>query len=79
MATTLSSVSSEFHKSGSNGRLDVDDSADESSANSESAALPVITMDEVGEHYTQNDAWMVIYDKVYDFTHFMDEVRNYHF
>ena len=39
-------------------------------------SLPIICMDEVGDHYTPNDAWMVVYDKVYNFTDFMMEVRS---
>ena len=40
--------------------------------------LPIISMEEVGDHYAQNDAWMVIYDKVYDFTDFMQEVTSFY-
>ena len=48
---------------------DNDDTVDKATS------LPIITMYEVGDHYTTNDAWMVIYDKVYNFTDFMMEVN----
>ena len=38
--------------------------------------LRVITLSEVSEHDHRNDAWIIIYDKVYDITTFMDEVIN---
>ena len=36
--------------------------------------LPVISMNEVAEHADPSDAWMVIYDKVFDVTSFLNEV-----
>jgi cytochrome b involved in lipid metabolism len=31
-------------------------------------------MEEVENHHKNNDTWMIIYDKVYDFTEFMAKV-----
>ena len=47
---------------------DNDDTVDKATS------LPIITMYEVGDHYTTNDAWMVIYDRVYDFSSFLSEL-----
>ncbi len=79
MATTCSSLDSNlFLKSDSDNSLNLDVERDldgeEQQVEVGPKALPIITMDEVGEHYTTNDAWMVIYDKVYDFTDFMFQV-----
>ena len=35
--------------------------------------LEVISLEEVGRHDTREDGWMVIYDKVYDITEFLEE------
>ena len=35
--------------------------------------LPIISLDEVSEHSSWNDGWMVIYDRVYDVTNFLRE------
>jgi len=35
--------------------------------------LPIISLDEVSEHSSHNDGWMVIYDRVYDVTNFLRE------
>merc|ERR1711962_544379 len=35
--------------------------------------LPIISLDEVSEHSSRNDGWMVIYDRVYDVTNFLRE------
>ncbi len=37
--------------------------------------LPVISLTEVAEHRSLDSAWMVIYDKVYDITEMLSEVR----
>lgn len=34
----------------------------------------IITLDEVSEHDTPGDCWVVIYDRVYDITTFLNEV-----
>lgn len=34
----------------------------------------IITLDEVAEHATQADCWIVLYDRVYDVTSFLFEV-----
>lgn len=36
--------------------------------------MPVISMAEVRDHFMPNDGWMVLYDKVYDVTNFLDLV-----
>ncbi len=36
--------------------------------------LPIISLQDVQEHDSPQDAWMVIYDVVYNFTTFIDEV-----
>ena len=38
-----------------------------------STNLPIISLDEVSEHSSRNDGWMVIYDRVYDVTNFLRE------
>ena len=38
-----------------------------------STNLPIISLDEVSEHSSRNDGWMVIYDRVYDVTSFLRE------
>lgn len=35
--------------------------------------LEMISLEEVGKHNSREDGWMVIYDKVYDITEFLDE------
>ena len=83
MATTCSSLDSNaFLKSESEHSLNlIEDVTEEEEDHDEvelgPKALPIITMEEVGEHYTQNDSWMVIYDKVYDFTDFMFQVSSF--
>lgn len=34
------------------------------------------TLEEIKVHNMSNDTWLVIYDKVYDITRFLEEVRN---
>lgn len=34
------------------------------------------TLDEIKGHNMSNDTWLVIHDKVYDITRFLEEVRN---
>lgn len=34
------------------------------------------TLEEIGVHNMSNDTWLVIHDKVYDITRFLEEVRN---
>lgn len=36
-------------------------------------ALPEFSLADVSEHYTSHDCWIVIYDKVYDVTEFLNE------
>ena len=36
--------------------------------------VPIISMTEVKEHNSPSDAWMVLYDKVYDVTNFLSSV-----
>merc|ERR1712037_447618 len=35
--------------------------------------LPLVSLDEVSEHCSQEDGWMVLYDRVYDVTAFLRE------
>ena len=35
--------------------------------------LEVISLEEVSRHDTREDGWMVIYDKVYDITEFLEQ------
>ena len=84
MATTCSSLeSSDFQKSASNSSLNLNADSqgeEEGAIRNENQvefgpkSLPIITIDEVGEHFTLDDAWMVIYDKVYNFTEFLEQV-----
>lgn len=34
------------------------------------------TLEEIGAHNMSNDTWLVIHDKVYDITRFLEEVRH---
>ena len=36
--------------------------------------LPIITLEEVKNHFSRQDAWMVVYDRVYNVTSFLAEV-----
>lgn len=36
--------------------------------------LKHISLDEVSDHYSFNDCWIIIYDRVYDVTDFLDQV-----
>lgn len=35
--------------------------------------LPEYTLSEVSEHWQPDDCWIVVFDRVYDVTHFVDE------
>lgn len=35
------------------------------------------TLEEIREHNMCNDTWLIIHDKVYDITSFLEEVRKY--
>ena len=37
--------------------------------------LPIITLEEVKNHFTLEDAWTIIYDRVYNVTSFLAEVN----
>ena len=37
--------------------------------------LPIISLEEVKNHFTIDDAWTIIYDRVYNVTSFLDEVN----
>ena len=37
--------------------------------------LPVFTWEDVAKHNTSESLWLIVHDKVYDVTPFMDEVR----
>lgn len=43
----------------------------------EDAKDRTITLAEVGSHDTPDDCWVVIYDRVYDISTFLDEVSSY--
>lgn len=34
------------------------------------------TLDEIRVHNMSNDTWLIIHDKIYDITSFLEEVRN---
>ena len=46
-----------------------------SSLNEDEDGLPVITLEEVKNHFHPEDAWTVIYDRVYNVTSFLAEVN----
>ena len=85
MATTCSSLESTFQKSDSNCSLNLnvgsleeeDEMTNKNPIEFGPESLRIISIDEVGDHYTSDDAWMVIYDKVYDFTHFLQMVSTF--
>lgn len=35
--------------------------------------LPIISLQEVSQHFSPDDAWMVIYDRVYNFTKYLND------
>ena len=81
MATTCSSLESTFQKSDSNcslnlnvGSLEEEEEEMPNEVEFGPKSLRIISIEEVGDHYMSDDAWMVIYDKVYDFTHFLEMV-----
>lgn len=41
----------------------------------EEKCRPIITLKDVAEHDTQNDCWIILYDRVYDVTSFLYEVN----
>ncbi len=49
----------------------------ETFAGEDEGELPEISLKEVARHSRRNDAWMVIYDKVYDVTQFLIQVSYY--
>lgn len=40
------------------------------------AGVKYFTLEEIRVHNMSNDTWLVIHDKVYDITRFLEEVRN---
>lgn len=38
---------------------------------------PIITLKEVAEHDSYDDCWIILYDRVYDVTKFLNEVNKY--
>lgn len=45
-----------------------------SQASNETENLPIYTLEDVRQHCHEHDAWIVLYDKVYDITSFMLKV-----
>lgn len=43
---------------------------------SETPEERIISLSEVSWHDSANDCWIIIYDRVYDVTDFLDEVNN---
>lgn len=41
---------------------------------SNASKLREISLDEVSRHYDRSDCWLIIYDRVYDVTRFLDTV-----
>ena len=50
------------------------DDEEEASCTSSEAEIPQISLREVGDHCSMEDAWIVFYDRVYDITNFLYEV-----
>lgn len=44
-----------------------------------SPALKFISREEVSKHKNENDYWIIIHDKVYDVTKFLNEVKYFNF
>lgn len=40
------------------------------------SGVKYFTLDEIRAHSMSSDTWLVIHDKVYDITRFLEEVRN---
>lgn len=38
--------------------------------------IKYFTLEEIREHNISSDTWLIIHDKVYDITSFLEEVRN---
>ncbi len=38
--------------------------------------LPIFSLRDVSQHFSPDDAWMVIYDKVYNLTKYLNEVKD---
>lgn len=45
----------------------------------EDSGVKCYTLEEVQIHNMSKDTWLIIHDKVYDITHFMEEVRGLEF
>lgn len=50
--------------------------ADTSVAEASSDGVKYYTLEEIRQHNMSSDTWLIIHDKVYDITSFLEEVRN---
>lgn len=50
--------------------------ADSSLAEASGDGVKYYTFEEIRQHNMSSDTWLVIHDKVYDITSFLEEVRN---
>ena len=75
MSTTCSSVDSHvFPLIANSPEMPDEDEDNDVIKCGSSKVLSIITMEEVREHDTSNDGWMILYDKVYNFTDFLFQV-----
>lgn len=56
----------------SNGPAGVDENCE-----SPLGAVKYYTLEEIRTHNMTSDSWLIIHDKVYDITSFLEEVRHY--
>lgn len=49
---------------------------DSSTAEASSDGVKYYTLEEIRQHNASSDTWLIIHDKVYDITSFLEEVRN---
>lgn len=54
----------------------VDSTGVEENGGAVDGAVKYFTLEEIGAHSASSDAWLVIHDKVYDITRFLEEVRH---
>lgn len=49
---------------------------DSTTAEASSDGVKYYTLEEIRQHNASSDTWLIIHDKVYDITSFLEEVRN---
>lgn len=52
-----------------------EEAVDSSAADASSDGVKYYTLEEIRQHNASSDTWLIIHDKVYDITSFLEEVR----